>query len=262
MQSWTYHIWYSRSPPPIPTTSSQSGIWRWLRSMTYQYQHAPCFVSEFVTGHGWTRYIGVIKLGIPTTWSTISTSVEQTCRDEVCRKGLFLPHNLTACLPHQNDKLANLAAQFVDNLSGLICPKVLWALRSVLLSYYRGARAMRARKAGSTEKQVEAIQNADPTFAEWAVASWQSCRWYSQGFFGALLCAAVFWIWRPCDLQNNVSFCVTQLWLHIIQYYGSINIMALFWVTPSYFGIFIDHVFGTGTIKLMGSQEVFHSQLP
>ena len=54
--------------------------------------------------------------------------------------------------------------------------EVLWALRSVLLSYYRVAEAVRAKWQGCTTRQAEAIQNADPSFVEWTIASWQILR--------------------------------------------------------------------------------------
>lgn len=50
-------------------------------------------------------------------------------------------------------------------------PVVLWALRSVLLSYYRAACAVRAKWAGCTARQAEAIQNADPSFVEWTTVT-------------------------------------------------------------------------------------------
>ncbi|CAL1131488.1 unnamed protein product [Cladocopium goreaui] len=50
-------------------------------------------------------------------------------------------------------------------------PVVLWALRSVLLSYYRAASAVRAKWAGCSARQAEAIQNADPSFVEWTTVT-------------------------------------------------------------------------------------------
>ena len=54
--------------------------------------------------------------------------------------------------------------------------KVLWALRSVLLSYLRAVFATRAKRRGSTVKEVEAIQLEDPSFAEWASVAWPRQR--------------------------------------------------------------------------------------
>ena len=59
----------------------------------------------------------------------------------------------------------------VDPLGRSDLAEVLWALRSVLLSYYRAASAVRAKWAGCSARQAEAIQNAEPSFVEWTTAS-------------------------------------------------------------------------------------------
>eukprot|EP00434_Breviolum_minutum_P017002 symbB.v1.2.014999.t1/scaffold1110.1/size137258/2 len=50
-------------------------------------------------------------------------------------------------------------------------PVVLWALRSVLLSYYRSARATQARWAGKALEQIQETQHAVPSFVEWAIVT-------------------------------------------------------------------------------------------
>ncbi|CAE7671092.1 avt5, partial [Symbiodinium pilosum] len=67
--------------------------------------------------------------------------------------------------------LVSLASAGVAFNLAFSMPMAMWALRSVILSYYQAACAMQARRAGLPEVEVLEIENGEPSMLEWCMAT-------------------------------------------------------------------------------------------
>lgn len=67
--------------------------------------------------------------------------------------------------------LVSLASAGVAFCLAFSMPVVMWALRSVILSYYQAACAAQARSAGLPAEEVSEIADGEPTMLEWCIAT-------------------------------------------------------------------------------------------
>jgi len=67
--------------------------------------------------------------------------------------------------------LVSVASAGVAFCLAFSMPVVMWALRSVILSYYQAACAAHARSAGLPAEEVSEIENGEPSMLEWYIAT-------------------------------------------------------------------------------------------